>query len=209
MLVPPADGLELASGGENVKGRGAACGGDFEPSGVVAGAEFPGFGAVIALGGVVVVAMVDEDFDGEGEAIAGVAEFVLGVSGVFLGLHPDAFLEAGIGAGVGPSRGGAFEVEAFGVAVAVAGGGATTPAIAAQRIGFAQVVSGFVKLAEEEGSLQGWFEGGDEKSVVAAGEDAGEGAAAVATNAIGDQPFTLGGLNGVAANITTKRNASR
>ena len=67
----------------------------------------------MAVGGVLRVGVVVEGFGCKVEGSAGVVKGVLGVGGVFAGLHPDTLGEAGVGAGVSPDGGGSFEVEAF------------------------------------------------------------------------------------------------
>ena len=65
-------------------------------------------------------------------------------------------------------------------------------------------MSSFVELSEEEGAFDGWVEGSDQEAMVAAGENAGESAAAIATEAIGNEPFSLGGLGEVATDVSAK-----
>ena len=67
-----------------------------------------------------------------------------------------------------------------------------------------QVGGGFIDLGDQQGALQRRFEGGHQQAVVVAGEHAGYGAAAVAANAVGNQPFALGRDRLAAAQVTPK-----
>src|SRR5205807_5601732 len=83
----------------------------------------------VAPGHPVVVAVVDEDGEGERQRAAGALERVANVGGVGSLLHPDPLLEPRGPDGVGPNGARALEPPALDLAVAVRLDGAAGPAI--------------------------------------------------------------------------------
>ena len=155
----------------------------------------------VAAGGGVIVAVVHERAQGEGQRPRGTEDSIGDVRRVRAGLHPHPLLEERVGAGVDPHRRGALEAEALEVSVAVRRDRAVGPAVGGKRVAGAAVLDVLFELGDDEGAAQRRLQRGDEQPVVTTGQAARHRAGRETAETIGAEPLATVGRRQIAADL--------
>jgi len=121
------------------------------------------------------------------------------IDGMGARLHPDARLDAVFADLEGPNRGRIIEVKAADANVARRRDGAALPPVREQRPGARPRDHGRIGLGEDQPASERRCDRRDQQSMVAPGQAAGDGAARVAAEAVGDPPFAALCLTEIAA----------
>ena len=156
---------------------------------------------IAGVGAAVVVAVIDERLERQRERRGGPAQVVADVGGVGVLFHPDPLFQQGVGAGIGPHRRRAVELEAVEVDEALRVGDAAGPSVGREGIGASVVRRGLVELGDEERASERRFESSHEQAVVATCQQPGHGARGEAAEAVRHQPFAPAGDGFITAQV--------
>ena len=138
-----------------------------------------------------VVAVVDERFAFKFQDVACPDQGVLHKRGVLPLSHPNAFLKQRITDRESPNGRCALQMKALDVHVAFRFNRAAHPPICREWKIFAVVTGCFIEFRNHLRSPDRWVEGGEQESVVAAGQIAADRSGGEAADSVGDEPLAL------------------
>ena len=160
---------------------------------------------IAGVGDGVIIAIVHQRFEREFDRLVCAAQTVEHARGVRALRHPNAFFELNVVTErERPHRNRAFEVKSYGAHPALRSDRAIVPAIGGKLECLPRDARDFFDLCCEQRSPDRRFERGNQQTVIAARQHAGNRARGIAADAVGHQPFARASRGEVAGDFAAQ-----